>query len=109
MADEKKQEELLKRWKECLDEMAGTEYDCSFDCGSHQGEAGYCYHAKSFKEEEGKALKILEELLGASGGLQKSLQEAEKECRNPARQGWAMERGLGIIEKARREAKKGPG
>jgi hypothetical protein len=100
MADEKRIGELVKLWKDCLDEMAGTEYDCSFDCGSHQGEA--CYHGRLFKEEEEKATKILEELLGLSAERDKALRQAEDECRRPERQGWGMRRGLRIIEKLKR-------
>jgi len=98
----KNAEELLKRWKDALDEMAGTEYDCSFDCGGHQGEEGYCYHAKAFKEEEEKAARILEELLGIGEERDKMLELAENECINPARQGWGKRRGLAVIEKFRR-------
>lgn len=93
------EEELLKRWKEILDEMAGTEYDCSFDCGSRR--EGYCYHSRLFREEEEKGAKILEELLRAEGGREAILQAAEAECRRPERQGWGEKRGLGIIQKFR--------
>ena len=93
---------LLKHWAECLDEMAGTEYDCSFDCGSHLGEEGYCYHGRAFKEEEERATGILEELLRISKEPNRDLREAEDECRRPGRQGWGLQRGLSIIEKFKR-------
>lgn len=100
MPEEKgKAEEHLKRWKERLDEIAGTEYDCSFDCGSRQGQN--CYHGKLFAEQEEKATKALEELLAASPEREKAVKAAEAECRNPERQGWGAKRGLRIIEKFR--------